>query len=58
VWIVLLLAAAVILGSAVAIRSGYETVLGTADRVTKTLQPASDTVADLDFALAEMRAGS
>ena len=58
VWIVLLTAAALILGCAWALRSGYLTVVDTAEHVANTLQPASDTVADLDFALAEMRAGA
>lgn len=58
VWILLVAAAALILGSAWALRSGYLTVVGTAERVVESLQPASDAVADLDFALAEMRAGA
>lgn len=58
VWIVLLAATALILGCAVALRSGYLTVVGTAENVVNTLQPASDAVADLDFALAEMRAAA
>lgn len=58
VWIVLLVAAGLILGCAWVLRDGYLTVVGTAQRVTSTLQPASDSVADLDFALAEMRTGA
>lgn len=58
IWIVLLAAVALILGSAFALRSGYMAVVATADRVVNSLQPASDAVADLDFALAEMRAGA
>lgn len=58
IWIVLLLAAALVLGTGAALRSGYRTVAETADMTARRLQPASDTVADLNTALAEMDSGA
>lgn len=54
IWLLLLVALALVLVAAVALRSGYNTVAGTTTAVSTRLQPASDSVAALNTALAEM----
>ncbi len=54
IWLLLLVALALVLMAAIALRSGYTTVAGTTTTVSTRLQPASDAVAALNTALAEM----
>ncbi len=54
IWLLLLVALTMVLLAAVALRSGYTTVAGTTTTVSTRLQPASDSVAALNTALAEM----
>ena len=54
IWILLLVAVLLVLAAAVALRSGYSTVARTSNAVATRLQPASDSIADLNTALAEM----
>lgn len=54
IWILLLVAVLLVLTAALAVRSGYNTVARTNNQVTNQLQPASEAVADLNTALAEM----
>ncbi len=57
IWILLLVAVLLVLAAAVALRSGYSTVARTSNAVATRLQPASDSIADLNTALAEMDSG-
>lgn len=57
-WLVLLIAAGLVLVTAWALRTGYFSVSQTATSVTTELQPASDASADLETAMGEMRAGA
>lgn len=50
----LLVAVLLVLAAGLAVRSGYNTVARTNNQVTIVLQPASEAVADLNTALAEM----
>jgi sigma-B regulation protein RsbU (phosphoserine phosphatase) len=57
IWILLLVAVILVVVAAVAMRSGFSTVAATSNAVATRLQPASDSVADLNTALAEMDSG-
>ena len=58
IWLVLVVTGVLVLATAWSLRTGYYTVARTADRVTTKLQPAADAVADLETAMAEMRASA